>query len=326
MNKKIIAIAVAGAFALPMAAQADVKVYGAAQVEVGSWGGDAAEGISVEDNARGRLGVKASEDLGGGLKGIMKFEFKADTADGDAATGVALTKRELLVGLKGSWGQFEAGRLKSAYKYYGGVKYDQYVATIIEARGNAGMTGGALGHNSFLSDSLAYQGKFGLVSLRVTYDTDNGGGVGGVTTDDTVLSAGVKVGKKNWDAIVAYIDQGADTGGYSSAKIGGSFTFAGAHTIRGQYEAYSTDDGSDATDGTEAYLNYIFKFGKNNLDLGYGINDIKADASDDSTFARVALKHKFSKQTSTWIGYRMYDTDATGGDYSVLSLGLRKDF
>lgn len=344
MNKKIIAIAVAGAFALPMAAQADVKVYGAAQVEVGAWGGDTGAGTSVEDNARGRIGVKASEDLGSGLKGIMKFEFKADTADGASGNAgsdgdIALSKRELLVGLKGSWGQFEAGRLKSAYKYFGGVKYDQYTASILESRGNAGMSGkvgsgsagNAAGHNGFISDSLAYQGKFGLVTLRFTYDLDSGGSSntpvpGEDPKDGNALSAGVKVGKKNWNAVAAYVTDGLDTAAYTAAKIGGSFTFAGAHTIRAQYESYETDDSSDATDGTFIYANYIFKFGKNNLDLGYGINDVKADGQNDSSFARIALKHKFSKQTSTWVGYRAYTHDADNSDHNVISLGIRKDF
>jgi len=339
MNKKIIAIAVASAFALPMAAQADVKVYGQGQVEVGAWGGDTGAGMSVEDNARGRIGIKASEDLGGGLKGIAKAEFKADFADGDAGGGAALTKREMLVGLKGGWGQFEAGRLKSAYKYYGGVKYDQYVATILEARGNSGMSGkvgagsasNAAGHNGFISDSLAYDGKFGLVALRVTYDLDSGGGddVGGTDPKDgNALSAGIKIGKKNWDVIGAYVTDGLESSAapYSSAKIGGSFTFAGAHTIRGQYESYSKDDNNDGTDGTFIYANYIFKFGKNNLDLGYGINDVKLDGQNDSSFARIGLKHKFSKQTSSWIGYRMYTHDADNSDHNVISLGLRKDF
>ena len=40
MNKKLIALAVAAGVAAPFAVQADTTLYGQAQVEVGSWGGD----------------------------------------------------------------------------------------------------------------------------------------------------------------------------------------------------------------------------------------------------------------------------------------------
>ena len=183
MNKKIIALAVAAAFTAPMAAQAEVKVYGHAQVEFGTYGGGTSGGggQAVVDQARGRIGFKSSEDLGNGLKAIVKAEYKTDFADGDSTGSVSLSKREMLVGLKGGFGTVELGRLKSVYKYSGGVKYDPFVATTLEARGRGGMSGkvglgNAFGHNGFISDSVAYKNKFGgNVHFWLTYDLDDGG-------------------------------------------------------------------------------------------------------------------------------------------------------
>ncbi|WP_455199898.1 porin, partial [Kaarinaea lacus] len=187
MKHSLIALAVAGATsaAVVTPAQAgDVTVYGIAQVELASVSyqteaseitpgacdgtpsvADGCNGIDILDNSMGRVGVKASEDLGNGMKGLAKFEFKADTADNEASTGISLTARESMVGLKAGWGQVEAGRLKSAYKYAGGVKYDAFVATTLQARGNGGMSGkgkygqsvslgglNAYGHNGFLKN------------------------------------------------------------------------------------------------------------------------------------------------------------------------------
>ena len=137
----------------------------------------AGDGVDILDNAQGRVGLKAAEDLGDGMTGLAKFEFKADTSDNTTSgSNISLTARESLVGLKAGWGQLELGNLKSAYKYYGGVKYDPFVSTTLEARGNGGMSGSssygkssalgtggplpnvssAYGHNGFLKQMLGY--------------------------------------------------------------------------------------------------------------------------------------------------------------------------
>jgi len=343
MNKKIIALAVAASFAAaPLAAQAEVTVYGAAQVEVASWGDNAGKGVSVEDVARGRFGIKASEDLGGGLKGIMKFEFKVDTADGTAgstltdsngdtvSSDAAVTKRENMVGLKGGWGEIQAGRLKSAYKYLGGVKYDAFTTTVLESRGNGGMSGkvgagNGYGHNGFISDSVGYKGKFGNIVVWVTHDFDNGGGDGGVDTGGTGSTYGAKYGSKMWEAgFAGNTDDETGNAEYSAIKAFGSVKFAGAHTLRAQYE--SIDQANTVNDAEYIYVNYGFKFSKNLLDVAYGTLDVDGGSTADEDFLRIALKHKFSKKTSTWIGYRSTDRDGSANDVSVVSIGLRKDF
>lgn len=349
MKKRLITLAVITAAAAPLAVQADAKFYGQAQVEVATWGGDA-KGTSVEDNARGRVGFKATEDLGDGLTGIAKFEFKVDTADGVAETSsnvvnadpapapanktvdnqASLTKREMMVGLKGSFGTVGLGRVKTAYKYTGGVKYDPFTATVLEARGNNGMTGkvgvgalkGAAGHNSFVDDSISYMNTWSGVTLWVTYDLDDGG-----KDDDTggnAMTASLKYAKDNWEVFGAMVDDdndGASGKGYESGKVGGMVKFMKDHKVSAQYEM--TDN-----KGTEAdvlYLDYQFTFGDNLLDVAVGQVDIDTAGMDNQSFARVALKHKYSKTTSTWIGFRASDTSNTT-DENVVSLGIRKDF
>ena len=94
MNKKLIAVAIAAGLTAPIvAAQADVTAYGQLQMELGSVKNDgiasntngkgtrvdAADGqtaLSLADNKRGRLGLKAKEDLGGGMTAIAKFEWQ----------------------------------------------------------------------------------------------------------------------------------------------------------------------------------------------------------------------------------------------------------
>lgn len=327
MNKKIIALAVASAFAAPMAAQAEMKVYGQGQVEFAIWGGNAVVGgESVVDNARGRVGFKSTEDLGNGLKGLAKFEFKVDTADGDASGGnTSLGKREMMVGLKGGFGEFQAGRLKTAYKYTGGVKYDPFVATVLEARGANGMSGkvgvgainNAAGHNGFVDDSVAYKNKFGNMHFWLTYDLDTGGPT--ADTGGNALTAALKFKQKSWEVFVAIVDDdndGAVGTSYSSTKVGGQWK-SGAHKLSAQYEMVDFN----GADEDIMYIDYQYKYGKNIIDIAIGNDDV--GASVDGEFTRLAFKHKFSKKTSAWLGYAKSEFT---GDRDVIALGMRVDF
>lgn len=329
MNKTLIAIAAGAALALPMAASAEVTVYGMAQAEIASFDDDAdsTRGIEVVDQARGRIGLKASEDLGNGLKGIAKFEFKADTADGVASgSAIALSPRESFAGLKGSFGQIELGRLKSEYKYTGGVKYDPFVATTLEARRNGGMSGGSLGHNGFLTESFAYRGQAGPVKLGITYAPGE---------DDGLMSAAAKLGGKQWEAFVAVIDNGDRNGttstdpAYSSVKLGGKYKIGGMHTISGQFEMTDPDQAS-GEEPTFLFIGYQLKMGKTILVAQIGVNDAdSATGVGDKDYLAVGAIHKFSKKTRVFGGIRSTSPDtgtAASTDVSVISVGIRKDF
>lgn len=131
MNKKLIALAVAGACVAPtvMAQTANpVTLYGRAYVTLENV---KASGVSerwrVEDNSS-LFGIRGTEDLGGGLKAFFQFEtqFRLDSqtaAQGGASTFAA---RNSGVGLQGGWGSFLMGRWDSPYKV-AGYPADPYI-------------------------------------------------------------------------------------------------------------------------------------------------------------------------------------------------------
>jgi len=113
MNKKLVALAVAGAFALPLAAQAqtaNVTLYGRLNIDFEFVNGKQADGSNPTVNRlssnSSRLGVRGTESLGGGLNAIFQIE---SSINGDTNAG-NLGGRETFVGLQGSWGKFTAGR------------------------------------------------------------------------------------------------------------------------------------------------------------------------------------------------------------------------
>lgn len=77
MRKSIVALAVAGVLAASAVAQAETTLYGSARIGVEYTQGKGDDKLSSWDvaNQASRLGVKGSEDLGGGLSAIYQYEF-----------------------------------------------------------------------------------------------------------------------------------------------------------------------------------------------------------------------------------------------------------
>jgi predicted porin len=124
MNKKLVALAVAGAFALPLAAQAqtaNVTLYGRANVDLefvrGAQAAAPANGIANGDNPTvvrvssntSRFGLRGTESLGGGLLAIFQLESNVSWDTGNSSSS-GIASRESYVGLQGSWGKVTLGK------------------------------------------------------------------------------------------------------------------------------------------------------------------------------------------------------------------------
>jgi len=129
MNKKLMAVAVAGALAAPAVALAQassVQIYGRANLGLDSWEATGATAGSAADYKRrtrvydsgSRLGFRGSEDLGNGLKALFVMEsgvnLDTGTVNGqnnaaNTSTGTLAT-RDSYVGLGGNWGDVRFGR------------------------------------------------------------------------------------------------------------------------------------------------------------------------------------------------------------------------
>jgi predicted porin len=121
MNKKLIALAVAGASLAPaaMAQTANpVTLYGriyATFETVEAKGAGTAAAVPRRNRVSDEssyLGVRGTEDLGGGLKAFFQLEtaFKPDQNDS------AFAARNSAVGLQGGWGSVLLGRWDSPFK------------------------------------------------------------------------------------------------------------------------------------------------------------------------------------------------------------------
>ena len=124
MNKKLVAVAVAGLLAAPLAqAQtANVVLYGRINIDMEFVNGRLANNTNpnvyrVTSNSS-RFGLRGTESLGGGLNAIFQIENGSVAA---TQGGGNLGGRDTFVGLSGNWGTFKMGRFLAPYDDIHGI-------------------------------------------------------------------------------------------------------------------------------------------------------------------------------------------------------------
>ena len=189
MNKKLTALAVAGALAAPAAAFAqasNVTIYGRANLGLDTYSATGATAGSAFDyksrnrvyDAGSRLGFNGTEDLGGGLKAIFLMESGVNIDTG-GATGQSgspnpnsglLSSRVGHVGLESSsWGRLTFGR---SHVWWGNSTIEQTGANYIAA--GVPLFNGLLGRGMQVgvarqSNTLQYSAAMGGKAIQISY-------------------------------------------------------------------------------------------------------------------------------------------------------------
>jgi len=166
MNKKLVAVAIAGLLAAPLAqAQtANVTLYGRVNIDMEFVNGRLANNTNpnvyrVASNSS-RFGLRGTESLGGGLNAIFQVEngsIRPTTGDGGNLAG-----RDSFVGLSGGWGTFKMGRFLAPYDDIHGIFGNDNTASTsilstaaLWAQGFAGQPGTG-GFDDRLQQSIRY--------------------------------------------------------------------------------------------------------------------------------------------------------------------------
>jgi len=136
MQKKLIALAIAGLASTGALAQTNVTIYGVADVAYGHATSDVvgasdktASGLATGILSGSRLGFKATEDLGGGWSAGALYEFGTLTPDGGGAgsapgaSGMGAVRQTYVHLTSTSMGSFQAGRIYTP-GHLASVKYD----------------------------------------------------------------------------------------------------------------------------------------------------------------------------------------------------------
>ena len=349
MNKNLLALAVGATIAAApiVATQADVKLWGRLEVELVGLDGGKYENYTEMGDAGGlsRWGIDASKDLGNGMKAIARYAFKMNPSDGGEQAA-----RDQWVGLKSGAGAIILGRQPTPYKMNGGVKWDPFVATFMEARRSGGMSGDALGHNGFVNDIIAYASpKFAGIKFQAGYIADenpvgnNGGANGSFLFGGTGTwgPVDVIVGYNNYrnrgnEVVTPAVEGGPDI---KQGKVGVRYKGNGL-TAAWQYEDVDSVGSirvnghkvAQIGEGTINYFNLGYKFGNTLLTGSYGKTSGENDAGDVD-YLMLGARYYFAKKVSTYIGYAetKLDSNAAGDasdgvKFKMFGAGMRYDF
>lgn len=181
MQKKIIALAVAGLASTAAFAQSNVTIYGSVDAgysyrwdaENRTTGQHSRSSIDTGNSAGNRLGFKGVEDLGNGLKAVFLLEQGFNFDSGSTGQGGRMFGRQAYVGLTGGFGTAVAGRLYTPhFSFVSGI--DPFAAgTVGEYRNVWGNTGSVMGGGASSVSNLLDPTR---VDNAVAYISPNFGG------------------------------------------------------------------------------------------------------------------------------------------------------
>lgn len=339
MQKKLIALAVAGVLAAPLAAQAGVEVYGQARMSLdfnsnddtngGACGGAACEdsALAVSSNAS-RIGFRGDEDLGGGLKGLWTFEQKVDFDTSTWGSG----KRDAYLGLGGGFGTVLFGRMSTPYKMS-----TQGMDIFANTRGDynaiigVGGGGGGADFNNRFNNSIQYRtpemsGFKGALAYSVNYGSD----ALPMTTADSEtdaysLSASYTQGPlfvtAAYEALNAYTTATPSDADATAWKIGGSFALGGMTTIGAIWESVDLGDTGYDADRDALYLNLAHKMDAITLKAAFTMADEVGGVADSgATQFALGASYALSKTTEAYALYTAVSNDDNAG-YGVEGIG-----
>lgn len=337
MQKKLLAMAVAGALFAPLAAQAqssNVQIYGRLQMSVDRVDNGDETGTSVAPNSS-RIGFRGSEDLGNGLKAIFQLESSVNP---DERSGT-WTGRDSWVGLASSnFGTVRIGSMFTAYK--SSTDYaDPFVDTIGDYNNIVGSVGAAGGFRPFdarSNNAIAYTSpNFGGVTVTATYglnSASDGFESKGSDTDRSI-AATYKSGPLTLTA--AYEDKQRNFRGATDSvkayKLSGGYKF-GNTAVALVYAKEDYGDNSNPNVGTSnapvdmwdgaairgadrdrSVISASLKHSMGNIDLlaaytwADDLGDVRKSGADQFSLGAV---YNFSKRTSLGAYYVQLDNDA----------------
>jgi predicted porin len=348
MQKKLIALAVAGLVSAPAFAQSNVTIYGVADAAIGfgEHGSNDFTGVVNGVLSGSRIGFRGAEDLGNGLKAVFTLEQGFDIGNGTVspptvAGGDAVFSRQAFVGLSGSFGTVSLGRQYAPGYFF---NYDAALGSSIGTQSllsNAGGMSITPNNRARWDNSLAYTGTFSGLTVRAIYSMNaietTTGGVDPEDDDAYGLSLDYANGPLSVGAVYQVITNNAED--QEEWGIGGGYDF-GVVKVVGSYQAV---DGLGYVSGQEADLwqvGVIVPVGAaGNIHLAYGEYDRDDLNNAGAESWTLAYTHALSKRTTAYAVYNNTENESgvgsfgpvagggvLGDDSSIFTVGVRHTF
>ncbi|MBW7901616.1 MAG: porin [Rhodocyclaceae bacterium] len=343
MQKKLIALAVAGLASTAAFAQSNVTIYGvvdagylASSGDRGNAGGDAnRNGINSGLLSGSRIGFRGEEGLGNGLKAVFTLEYGLDV-DGNFGVGTSgtgssgLTARQQFIGLSSATvGTVALGR-QYAPAFYASGRNDPFmsstgIGSLARLTSGAGNTisgtgvvsdnGGSRWDNAVTYTSPTWSG----FSVRAAYSFgERNGGANGVSSGDNGkfgLGANYANGGLNLDVVFQHTKEAqlaavAGNDNVTEWYVGGSYDFK----VVKLFASYQDKDDKSETAANGDWSNKIWQvgatvpvFGNGKIHVGYTKLSWDQSSFDDTKAWNLMYSHALSKRTTLYTGYTRFD-------------------
>jgi len=311
MKKKLIAITVAAALApaVAMAETANVDFYGRIHASLDSVTNNGAkDSIALNDNSS-RFGLKGSNDLGNGVKGLLQIEAGVDgngAGNGSALPGL----RDTYIGLTGGFGTVLTGKLPAANQYV----YDSNL--FADQLGDAAnFTGGSLAGVGRADRALHYVSpSLGAVNVALTYlPATSVNSTAGINNGGN--STGIKVNYAGNGVTASLTTFNLNVGTSYNVKplsVAGSYDF-GTGNLSAQYVNATNESGADTK---RTIYNIGGKFNvsdKGAIKAQYSkAGESKANAKNGASMFAIGYDYSLSKQMGMYVVYAATTNDKAG--------------
>ncbi|EMU3497696.1 trimeric porin PorB.IB [Neisseria gonorrhoeae] len=320
MKKSLIALTLA---ALPVAATADVTLYGAIKAGVQTYrsvehrkGKVVGVGTGSEISDFGsKIGFKGQEDLGNGLKAVWQLEQGASVAGTNSGWG----NKQSFIGLKGGFGTIRAGSLNSPLKNTGSKvnawESGKFTGNVLEISGMAER------EHRYLSaryDSPEFAGFSGSVQYAPKGNSGSNGesyhvGLNYQNSGFFAQYAGLfqryGEGTKKMEGYYLYnipslfvekLQVHRLVGGYDNNAL-----YASVAAQQQDAKLYGAMSGNSHNSQTEVAATVAYRFGNVTPRVSYahGFKGTVDDANHDNTYDQVVVgaEYDFSKRTSALV-------------------------
>jgi predicted porin len=317
MKKKLLAVAVVGALASPVAF--GQTLYGI--LDVGYQNAKHADGdvnkdfVSTGMKDSSRFGVRGSEDLAGGTYAMYQIEFDI-VADTGATRAAGMTNRLTMVGLGSkAWGELTLGRQYTHIFHNNNFGQASGTETFASA---ASLVPRTVRASNSIKYSSPVMGGFSIGAIWAPGATDGAAPVAEPTAagvDHNYWDVGVLWRPGPFGAGAAYGVFTEEVGGAETETTLTNLTVSfatGAFDIRGHYAMGETEAPIvGTTDDVNAWsISALMRLGgANEIRAMYGQLEDDAVSGDEADFWGLAFVHNMSKRTRLYAGYGSVSND-----------------
>ncbi len=322
MNKKLVALAVAGVFGLPLAAQAqstNVTLYGIVDMGVRvDRTKNAGTLFRFEDGMQSgtRIGLKGSEDLGGGLKADFLLETGIQADIGGFTQGNLPWGRQSWVGLSGGFGSVKMGRMYA-------TEFNQLAPVDPFGYGQVPILDIFTANGIFVRKNNAIEyttPAMGGLVVQAQYTGNTSANEATTNPKDVGRNMGLRVNYAGGPLSVGGSFETLDVGPANRRHftLTGTFNLGVAKLAAAVMSAKCTHSGCGGFTIDDRYwlLGATMPLGNGALYASLGQKDVRGSSDADSTLFAVGYDYNLSKRTN------VYASAARMNNKSAAGLGL----